>query len=162
MGAAVVVAYAEVTLVSGKTADGVRMGEAIEAIRRERGLTQQQVADALGLKLSTYLSYRRGYIQIRPTPAILQKWAGALDISVVSFARRLQIPLLTDESFDRDGTGADGQSSGLEAEISASGSPPSKVRMLAEFIRKYPNMTPDQRRMVDALVESIARLGEET
>lgn len=42
----------------------------------------------------------------------------------------------------------------LEALIRAEGvKSPAKARALAEFIRKYPSMTPDQRRLVDALID---------
>lgn len=82
---------AEVTVASKRTEEGMRMGDEIEAIRKEGPFTQQQVADRLGLKLATYLSYRRGYIQV--TPNTLKKWANALDVPAAELAHRLGIEL---------------------------------------------------------------------
>lgn len=83
------IAIAEVLVASKKTADGIRMGDEIEAIRKEGPFTQQQVADRLGLKLATYLSYRRGYILV--TANTLKKWANALDVPAAELAQRLGI-----------------------------------------------------------------------
>lgn len=83
------VTYAGVAVVSGRTEEGMRMGDEIDAIRKEGPFTQQQVADRLGLKLATYLSYRRGYIQV--TPNTLKKWANALDVPAAELAQRLGI-----------------------------------------------------------------------
>ena len=84
-----VVALAEVLVASRRTDEGMRMGDEIEAIRKEGAFTQQQVAGRLGLSLQTYLGYRRGYHKI--TPNTLKKWANALDVPAAELAARLGI-----------------------------------------------------------------------
>lgn len=48
----------------------------------------------------------------------------------------------------------------LDSEIRAIIPNRTRAAAIAEFVRRYPNMTPDQRRMVDALVDGIVRLGD--
>lgn len=101
------VALAEVLVASRKTDEGMRMGDEIEAIRKEGPFTQQVVAARLGLSLATYLGYRRGYHRV--TPNTLKKWAHALDIPAAELAKRLGIDLCL--------TGADASS--LRRELAA-------------------------------------------
>lgn len=77
-----------------RTADGVRMGDEIETIRKEGPFTQQQVADRLQMSLQGYLGYRKGYQRV--TRNTIQKWANALDVPLVELARRLEISLLAE------------------------------------------------------------------
>lgn len=48
----------------------------------------------------------------------------------------------------------------LDSEIRAIIPNRRRAAAIAEFVRRYPDMTPDQRRMVDAVIDGIARLGE--
>lgn len=92
------IAVAEVIVPPRRTPEGIKMGEEIEAIRREGSFTQQQVADRLGMSLQGYLNYRRGYGKL--TRNTLPKWAKALDVPIADLARRLSIDLLTDAEPD--------------------------------------------------------------
>lgn len=88
------IAIAEVTVPPRRTPEGIRMGEEIEAIRKEGPFTQQQIADRLGMSLQGYLNYRRGYGKL--TRNTLPKWAKALDVPIAELATRLGIDLLVD------------------------------------------------------------------
>ena len=60
-------AIAEVTRVvasRGKTPEGTRHGQVLEALRRERGLSQIQFAEALGMSEEGYRNYAKGYLRI--------------------------------------------------------------------------------------------------
>lgn len=146
------IAIAEVAVASRKTADGVRMGGELEAIRHESGFTQQEVAERLGLALSTYLSYRRGYLRITPTPSALKKWAHALGISVADLASRLQIDLLTET-----------EAQGLRQEL-AQLLPDADAAELEDLTRRLATLPPADRRQVlagwaDNLHGRLGRLG---
>ncbi len=76
---------------SAKTEDGVRMGNEIEAMRKEAGLTQQDLADRLEMTLQGYLNYRKGYGRVSPNS--VTRWANALKVSPSQLADRLRIEL---------------------------------------------------------------------
>ena len=90
------VALAEVGAVvaSRKTDEGVRMGAILESLRREQGLTQQELAARLPMSLEGYRNYAKGYGRISRNT--LPKWASALNIPVPELAQRLGIALLTE------------------------------------------------------------------
>lgn len=81
------IAVAEVAVGPRRTTEGIRMGEELEVVRRERGLTQQELADRLGMTLQGYLNYRRGYGRVNRNT--LPKWARALDMPIPELAERL-------------------------------------------------------------------------
>lgn len=91
-------AVAEVSRIvpSRKTEEGVQMGEELERIRLERGMTQQDVADRLGMSLQGYLGYRKGYIRV--TQKNLARWATAFGVPPAKLAERLRIELVVAES----------------------------------------------------------------
>lgn len=94
------IAVAEVMrgVASKKTAEGVRMGNELEKVRIERGLTQQDVADRLVMSLQGYLGYRKGYSKV--TQKSLIRWATALGMPPARLAKRLGIELVVCESPD--------------------------------------------------------------
>lgn len=137
------IALAEVIVASRRTDEGMRMGEQIEAIRKEGPFTQQQVADRLGLKLASYLGYRRGYTKI--TPNNIQQWANALDYPVVKLANRLGIPLP-----------AQADASGLRQELAAL-LPDASAADLDGYVRDLASLPiSDQRQILDGLRDHIA------
>jgi transcriptional regulator with XRE-family HTH domain len=91
---AIAVAEVAVAVAPRRTEEGVRMGEELEAIRRDRSLTQQQLADRLGMSLQGYLNYRKGYGRV--TRNTLPKWAKAFGVTVADLASRLKIDLLAE------------------------------------------------------------------
>lgn len=136
------VALAEVIVASRRTDEGIRMGEEIEAIRKEGPFTQQQVADRLGLSLPTYLHYRRGYTKISPNN--IKRWADALDYPVVKLAARLGILLP-----------ATSDAVGLRQELTAL-FPDASARELDGYVRDLATLPPaDQRDIMDGLRDHI-------
>lgn len=90
------VALAEVgaAVASRKTDEGVRMGAILESLRREQGLTQQELAARLPMSLEGYRNYAKGYGRISRNT--LPKWARALNIPAPELAKRLGIELLAE------------------------------------------------------------------
>lgn len=88
------IAVAEVVrgVAARKTDSGTRMGEELEKVRRERNLTQQQLATRLGMSLQGYLGYRKGYSKV--TEKSLVRWATAFGLPATKLAKRLGIELV--------------------------------------------------------------------
>lgn len=133
-----------------RTPEGIRMGNEIEAIRKEGPFTQQQVADRLDLRLSTYLGYRRGYTMV--TRNTLPKWAHALNYPLVQLAERLGIDLLSDVD-----------ASGLRQELAVL-LPDAEAAELDELARDLATLPPFDRRQVldgwrDHMTGRLTRLG---
>ncbi len=103
----VAIAVAEVVVAAPRRSpESLQMGEGLEVIRRERGLTQQEVAERLGMSLQGYLNYRKGYGRVNRDT--LPRWASALDTPIPELARRLGIELLVESD-----------ASGLRQELAA-------------------------------------------
>lgn len=146
------IALAEVTrtVASRRTDEGIRMGEELEAIRKEGPYTQQEVADRLGMSLQGYLGYRRGYQRV--TPNTVRKWADALEVPVSELARRLGISLFTDMD-----------ASGLRQELAAI-LPDADAAELDDLSRRLSTLPPSDRRQIlemwrDHLDGRLSRLG---
>ena len=63
--------------------DLVESGKRIKALRKEHGLTQEQLAERAGIHVNTIRKYELGYR--KPKIAQLKKIAGGLEISVIEF-----------------------------------------------------------------------------
>ncbi|WP_304341518.1 helix-turn-helix domain-containing protein [Metaclostridioides mangenotii] len=63
--------------------DFVKFGDKLKEIRRELNLTQEQMADKLGLKTSTYGNYETN--KREPSSEIIKNMADKLNISVDDF-----------------------------------------------------------------------------
>lgn len=147
---AVAVAEVVAAVASRKTDEGVRMGLELEALRRERGLTQQEVADRLPMSLEGYRNYAKGYGRISRNT--LPKWARALDIPAPELAKRLGIELL-----------AEPDASALRQQL-ATLLPDANAAELDDLARKLATLSPfDQKQILDGwrdyLTGRIARLG---
>ena len=57
----------------------MKIGERLKTARKDKKLTQQQVADALGVAKSTYSGYESGFR--KPDVLTVQKLAAILDVS---------------------------------------------------------------------------------
>ena len=80
------------------TDDGRRVAAVLRAVRRERGLTQQQVADGWGLTVDGYRPWERGERSLRVSQ--LPSLAQALGVSEDDLAGRLGMaPQLTQYAF---------------------------------------------------------------
>ena len=77
-----------------KSAEVARLGRELAGLRRERGLTQAQLAGRLGLSVEGYRMYEKGYSRVRADT--LPRWARALDMPAPTLATRLDIPLGVD------------------------------------------------------------------
>lgn len=138
------IAVAEVTMPPRRTPEGIRMGEEIEAIRREGPFTQQQIADRLEMSLQGYLNYRRGYGKL--TRNTLPKWAKALDVPITALARRLRIDLLID---------ADPEAPALRRELAAL-IPDADAAELDDIFRRLSALPPsDRRQIIDGLADHV-------
>lgn len=58
----------------------IKLGERLKELRQERGLTQKQLAEQLGLHSVTYLHYEKD--QHEPPLALLADFAKFFDVSV--------------------------------------------------------------------------------
>lgn len=133
-----------------RTEEGRRMGDEIEAIRKEGRFTQVQLAERLGLSLQGYLGYRRGYTQV--TPNTLRKWADALVVPVAELAQRLRIDLIGDV-----------EAAGLHQQLAAI-LPDADATELDDLARRLGTLPPEDRRQVlegwrDHLTGRLSRLG---
>lgn len=147
---AIAVAEVMAVVASRKTEDGVRMGLELEVIRRERDLTQQQVADRLPMTLEGYRNYAKGYGRVNRNT--LPKWAKALDLPAAELARRLGIELISEPD-----------ASGLRQELAAL-LPDADAAELDDLARRLATLPPSDRRQVldgwrDHLTGRLARLG---
>ncbi len=90
------VAIAEVMrpVASRKTEAGIRLGAELEKLRGERGLTQKQVSERLGMSEEGYRNYVKGYGRI--TRHTLPRWAAAFDTPIPEMAARIGLGLLTE------------------------------------------------------------------
>lgn len=145
------VALAEVMVATDRrTEEGIRMGEEIEAIRKEGPYTQKQVAERLGLSLQGYLGYRRGYTLV--TPNSLRKWAKALNVPVRDLARRLDVDVVGEP----DATGLRQQLAALLPDASA--------EQLDRIAHRLTLLSPEDQRQIlegwdDHLLGRLTKLG---
>jgi putative transcriptional regulator len=68
----------------------------LKELRKQRGFTQHQLADALGLKQRTVSSYERG--ERHPSPKTAQKIAALLGMTISEMWQTLYAPSRNDES----------------------------------------------------------------
>jgi transcriptional regulator with XRE-family HTH domain len=136
-------------------------------MRTRAGLSRKALAELAGVSDGTIKLIEYGDTE-EPEPTTLRKLADglaknrAVDRVDPEAARSLYETLMAAAGYSVVDSPI--QSSDLEAAIRAAGNPPSRVAMLAAFLRRYPNMTPGERRLVDGLIDAtlqrIARPGE--
>jgi transcriptional regulator with XRE-family HTH domain len=144
------IAVAEVRVAARKTERGIEMGLTLEAIRKERGFKQVQVAEALGMSLEGYRNYAKGYGRIRQEA--LPRWSRALDMPIPELAHRLSLDLLGEPD-----------ASGLREQITAL-LPDADAATTETLIREVALLPPADRREVlagwrDTLAGRKAHLG---
>lgn len=120
----------------------------LKEIRREKNLTQAQVAEAFGLSLEGYRAYEKGYSRLRVGK--VRDMAIALGISPAELAARLDLSLPMDAA-------------SLRQELSALFGPDDGERV-DQLVRDLAALPPsDRRQILDGIVDQItgrkARLG---
>lgn len=146
------VAIAEVTRVvaSRKTPEGERIAEILEELRRERALTQKQLAKRLSMTEEGYRNYVKGAGRI--TRHTLPRWANALEMTIADLASRLEIDLLTET-----------EAQGLRQEL-VKLLPDADAAELDDLTRRLATLpAPDRRQVLDGWADNLtgrlARLG---
>lgn len=64
------------------------VGSVLKRIREENGLTQEQFADKIGIKRTTYISYENS--KTNPEFALIKKIAEIFDVSILDFSDDLE------------------------------------------------------------------------
>ena len=65
------------------------IAESLKRFRKDYGLTQQQVADALGIKPQSYRVYE---VNVKPSAEIIKRIADAFDVSTDYLLGRMDTP----------------------------------------------------------------------
>lgn len=146
-------AIAEVTRVvasRSKTSEGMRHGQVLESLRRARGLTQAQLAEALGMSEEGYRNYAKGYLKI--THDKLPRFSGPLGVPIPELADSLGINLV-----------GDADASGLRQELAAI-LPDADATTLDDITHDLVKLPPSDRRQIlqtwrDHLDGRLHRLG---
>ena len=113
-------------------------------MRRERGLTQAQLAERLGLSVEGYRMYEKGYTRVRADN--LPRWARALNMPAPALAARLEIPL-----------GVDPDASALAREIGALLGP-DEADEIDAIVRELEALPPAARRRALDMMRVSVRL----
>jgi transcriptional regulator with XRE-family HTH domain len=142
----VAVALAEARSTNRKTDESVRLGVELERIRRDRGLTQLELAERLGMSVEGYRNYAKGYGRV--TRDKLPRWARALEMPIPELARRLGISLLTEP----DASGLRQELVTLLPEATADGAErlvrdlaelaPNEQRQVLDTVRRFRQLSP--------------------
>jgi transcriptional regulator with XRE-family HTH domain len=127
---------------SRKSAETARMGRQLAGLRKERGLTQAQLAERLGLSLEGYRMYEKGYTRVRADN--LPRWARALNLPAPALAARLDIPL-----------GVEPDASALAREVAALLGPDEADEIDAIVRELEPLPTAARRRALDMMRVSV-------
>lgn len=136
------VCLAELELGSRVTPEGQRIARVFKELRREARLTQEEAAERVGLTLAGYRPYEQGKRQLRTEQ--FSTFARAFGVPPSVLTERLRLSPST-------GTAEPALEEGLAAYLHSR----DKAAAWAAFVRRYPNMTPDQRRLVDALIDHL-------
>jgi transcriptional regulator with XRE-family HTH domain len=129
---------------SRKSAEGARRGRQLAGLRRERGLTQAQLAERLGLSVEGYRMYEKGYTRVRADN--LPRWARALNMPAPALAARLEIPL-----------GVDPDASALAREVGALLGP-DEADEIDAIVRELEPLPPAARRRALDMMRVSVRL----
>jgi transcriptional regulator with XRE-family HTH domain len=129
---------------SRKSAETARMGRQLSGLRKERGLTQAQLAERLGLSVEGYRMYEKGYTRVRADN--LSRWARALNLPAPALAVRLDIPL-----------GVDPNAPGLAREVAALLAP-DEADEIDAIVRALEPLPPSARRRALDMMRVSVRL----
>lgn len=69
------------------TEDGERLAQALRDLRTRAGITQEEMADRIGLSYAGYRPYEQGRRELKPSQ--LPRFAEALEISTAELASRI-------------------------------------------------------------------------
>lgn len=133
-----------------KTQRGIALGLELEALRRERGLTQKQLADLLDMSEEGYRNYAKGYGRI--TRDTLPRWSKAYGMTIADLASRLKIDLL-----------AEPDASNLRQQVAAL-MPDAEAAEVDDLVRRLATLPdPDRKQVLDGwrdhLTGRLTRLG---
>jgi transcriptional regulator with XRE-family HTH domain len=120
------------------------MGRQLVGLRKERGLTQAQLAERLGLSTEGYRMYEKGYSRVRADS--LPRWARALNLPAPALAAKLDIPL-----------GVDPDASALAREVAALLGP-EEADEIDAIVRELAPLPPAARRRALDMMRVSVRL----